>query len=136
MSFGNKNCGYVGFRCGEDGSTFLDRHELESPHSHHEGLIGENAKLSRAINPAYGDRIALSIHVRGDTTGVKEALEATLVKHDVSFTATGWGLQRVGHEGLSGWVITFRNISTSQLAALGKAVAEIEQERTPERGVS
>jgi hypothetical protein len=128
MAFGNEECNYRGFACGEHNSIPKSAYEKESPHAHVDGLIGLDGKLRRAIKSEFGDRIGLTIRVTGDTSGVSEALQRTLTEQGVSFKAVKW--EDVGREGK---IITFRDIPTEQLPQLGKAVAEIEQNRFRQR---
>jgi hypothetical protein len=129
MAFGNENCKYGGFSCGEHHSIAQTPHEKKNPHVHGGGLIDSSSgKLRRPINREYGDRIALTIYVTGDTSRVSEALQETLSKHGVGFKATGWE-----NRGRHGKIITFRDIPAEQLPQLGKAVAEIERNQSMSR---
>lgn len=131
MAFGNENCEYVGFSCGEQPKVAGTSFERKDPHAHVGGLIGLDSKRTRPIDPAIGNRIGLTIRVTGDTAGVSEALEATLKRHGVPSKKTTWE-----DKGTDIKEITFHDIPASQLSNLEKAVAEIELEHSTQRSAA
>lgn len=82
------------------------------------------------INQRFGDRIGLTITITGNNDGVSEWLQDVLTKHGVTFEATDW-VEKDNKK-----LVTFRNIPTSQLPNLGRAVAEIEKERSRNYGIA
>ncbi len=132
MAFGNENCNYEGFSCGEQPVVRSPSFHHIDPRGHSIDLLGADGKRTRSVDPAVSDRIALTVSVSGNTDGVSKELEATLKKHGVPHQKTDWKVHQDGKKST-----TFHDIPVAQLPNLERAVTEIvAPERSTQRGVA